>query len=236
MQHNQARRPLPVATAAPAHQLPRVVAAALTNPGLRVVAAHRGITRGRQRVNKGMVKKERAQIETHQDRKENKQMLRITIVGALLLTLALIVAGCSGSISNPPPSGPIKATLIEPQVTDGIVSIPVSEVQNLTNVRFGVETQDGDMNFMAYVLAEEIYVRANVCPPCHSIGFSLDGDILVCDRCATKFQAQTGAGISGACVNYPKASVPYEVGDGNIVMNSTDLITAYQDTVEPGWP
>jgi len=161
-------------------------------------------------------------------------MLRRIIVGALLLSLALVIAGCSGSTSNPPPSGPIKATLIEPQVADGIVSIPVSEVQNLTNVRFGVETQDGDMNFMAYVLAEEIYVRANVCPPCHSIGFSLDGDILVCDRCATKFQAQTGAGISGACVNYPKASVPYEVGDGNIVMNSTDLITAYQDTLEPG--
>jgi len=186
-------------------------------------------------VNKGMVKKERAQIETHPDRKENKQMLRITIVGALLLTLALIVAGCSGS-GGTAPSGPIKATLIEPQVTDGIVSIPVSEVENNWNVRFGVETQDGDMDFMAYVLDGETYVRANVCPPCQSIGFSLDEDILVCDRCATTFRAQTGEGISGACVDYPKASVPYQIDAGNIVMNSTDLVTAYQDTLEPGWP
>jgi nitrite reductase/ring-hydroxylating ferredoxin subunit len=186
-------------------------------------------------VNKGTVKKERAQIETHPDRKENKQMLRITIVGALLLTLALIVAGCSGS-GDTTPSGPIKATLIEPQVTDGIVSIPVSEVENNRNVRFRVETQDGDMNFMAYVLDGEIYVRANVCPPCQSIGFSLDEDILVCDRCATTFQGQTGEGIQGACVDFPKASIPYEVNGGNIVMNSIDLITAYQDTIEPGWP
>jgi nitrite reductase/ring-hydroxylating ferredoxin subunit len=92
------------------------------------------------------------------------------------------------------------------------------------------------MNFMAYVLAGEIYVRANVCPPCRSIGFSLNEEILVCDRCATTFEAKTGEGIVGACVDYPKALVPYEIEDGNIVMSSTDLTTAYQDTIEPGWP
>jgi nitrite reductase/ring-hydroxylating ferredoxin subunit len=162
-------------------------------------------------------------------------MSRSIIVGVLLLSLPLVIAGCSGS-GDTTPSRPIKATLIEPQVTDGVVSIPASEVESNRNVRFKVETQDGNMNFMAYVLNGEIYVRANVCPPCQSIGFSLDENILVCDRCATKFRAQTGEGISGACVGYPKASVPYGIGDGMIVMNSTDLITAYQDTLEPGWP
>jgi len=161
-------------------------------------------------------------------------MLRKIIIGALLLSLALIMVGCSGSTSNPPPSGPIKATWIEPQVAGDIVSIPVSEIENNRNVHFNVNTQGGDMNFMAYVLDGEIYVRANVCPPCRSIGFSLDEDILVCDRCATTFKAQTGEGIAGACVGYPKASVPYEIRDGNMVMNSTDLIAAYQDTLEPG--
>jgi len=219
------------------HQLPQVVAAALTHPDLPVVAAYRarGGTRARQRVNKGTVRKEREYMRIQLDRKENRQMLRITTVGALLVTLALIVAGCSGS-GDTTPSGPIKATLIEPQVTDGVVAIPESEVESNRNVRFKVETQDGNMNFMAYVLNGEIYVRANVCPPCQSTGFSLDENILVCDRCATKFKAQTGEGISGACVNFPKASVTYEISDGDIVMNSTDLITAYQDTLEPGWP
>jgi nitrite reductase/ring-hydroxylating ferredoxin subunit len=170
------------------------------------------------------------------NRKENKQMLRKIIIGALLLSLALIIVGCSNPTSNPTPSGPIKATLIEPEVTDGSVSIPVSEVENNWNVSFKVEAQDGNMNFMAYLLDGEIYVRANVCPPCWSTGFSLEEDILICDRCATTFKAQTGEGISGACVDYPKASVPYEIINGNIVMSSADLITAYQDTIEPGWP
>jgi nitrite reductase/ring-hydroxylating ferredoxin subunit len=162
-------------------------------------------------------------------------MLRKIVIGALLLSLALTIVGCSEPTSNPTPPGPIKATLIEPQVTDGIVSIPVSEVENNWNVRFKVETQDGNMNFMAYVLGGEIYVRANVCPPCQSIGFSLDQDVLICDRCATMFRAQTGEGIGGACVDFPKASVPYQINGGNIIMNSTDLIAAYDGTIEPGW-
>jgi len=163
-------------------------------------------------------------------------VLTKTIVGALLLSLALIIVGCSDPASDPAPSGPIEATWIDPQVFADTVSIPVSEVENNWNVHFEVETQDSSMNFMAYVLDGETYVRANVCPPCRSIGFSLDEDILVCDRCATTFAAKTGEGIGGACVDYPKALVPYEIEDGNIVMSSVDLTTAYQDTIEPGWP
>jgi len=63
MQHNQARRPIPVATVALARPLLRVVAVAPTNPGLRAVAGYRDITRGRQGVHKEAVKKERLNKE-----------------------------------------------------------------------------------------------------------------------------------------------------------------------------
>ncbi|OGN96029.1 MAG: hypothetical protein A2Z77_08370 [Chloroflexi bacterium RBG_13_51_36] len=175
-------------------------------------------------------------MKTDSNRKEHKQMLRNTIIGVLVIVLALIIAGCSGPASDPAPSGPIKATVIEPQVTDGIVAIPVSAVEDNWNVRFKVETQDGDKNFMAYVLDGEIHVRANVCPPCQSIGFSLDQDILVCDRCATTFEAKTGQGIQGACVDFPKASVPYDIDGASVIMQDVDLVAAYEDTLEPGWP
>ena len=187
---------------------------------------------------KRTVEKEKRDTKQRIDfnRKENKQMLRRIMIGALLLSLVLIIVGCSRPTSNTTPSGPIKATLVEPEVADGIVSVPVREVENNRNVSFKVETQDGNMTFMAYVLNGEVYVRANVCPPCRSTGFSLKGGTLICDRCATEFNAKTGQGISGACVDYPKASVLYEIKDGKVVMNSADLITAYQDTIEPGWP
>lgn len=185
-------------------------------------------------------------------------MSRKIAIGIVLLSLILIVSACTSPTSTPAPSptptpeptpgpaptpaptpkpsGPIKAEWIEPQVNGNTVSIPVSEVENNWNTHFKVGTQGGNMNFMAYTLDGEIYVRANVCPPCRSIGFSLEEDILICDRCATTFKAKTGDGIKGACVDFPKASVPYEITDGNIVMRGDDLLAAYQDTVKPGWP
>ena len=136
----------------------------------------------------------------------------------------------------PKPSGPIKGRWIEAQVDGDTVSIPQSDVEKNWNVHFKVSIQGGTENFMAYLLGDKIYVRANVCPPCQSIGYSLDEDVLVCDRCATRFKAKSGDGIDGACVKYPKASVPYEIIGGNLVMKNSDLLTAYQNTLKQGWP
>jgi nitrite reductase/ring-hydroxylating ferredoxin subunit len=128
------------------------------------------------------------------------------------------------------PSGPIKAIWIEPQADGDIFIIPLSAINENWNVHFKVET----MNFMAYTLDGELYVRANVCPPCRSTGFSLDDDVLVCDRCATTFEAKTGAGIKGACVDYPKAAISYEINNGTVLLKKQDLATAYEETLQPG--
>jgi len=169
-------------------------------------------------------------------------MLRKILIGTVLFSLILTAAACAGPTSTSPPtsppsppSGPIKATWIEPEVAGDTVSIPVSEVENNWNIHFKLETQGDDINFMAHLVDGEIYVRANICPPCRSIGYSLEGNILVCDTCATTFEAETGDGIEGACVDYPKAAVPYEISDGNIVMSEDDLLVAYQNTLNPGW-
>lgn len=152
----------------------------------------------------------------------------------VLLAMILSTVACSGNSAQS--NEPIKATWIEPQVVGDTVSIPVSKVENNKIVDFKLVTLGGNIAFMAYELGGEVYVRSNVCPPCRSVGFSLQGDTLVCDTCLTTFNAKTGDGIEGACVDFPKASVPYEISDGNIVMKSNDLVAAYQSTLNPGWP
>ncbi len=132
------------------------------------------------------------------------------------------------------PSGPIKATWIDSLVEGDTLSISLTEVEENWNNNFKLETADGTRNFMTYILDGELIVRANVCPPCRSVGFSLAGDILVCDRCATTFNAVNGDGIRGACVDFPKAPVAYEITDSSIVMNIDDLVTAYEETIIPG--
>ncbi len=158
---------------------------------------------------------------------------KITLISIVLLGVILALAACSGQDTRTT----VKATWIEPQVASDMISIPVSEVDDNKIVHFNVPLAlDREIAFMAYDISGEIYVRANVCPPCRSVGFSLSGDTLVCDTCRTTFKARTGDGISGACVAYPKASVPYDIGDGKIVMSGNDLLLAYQKTNEPGWP
>lgn len=150
----------------------------------------------------------------------------IAVVSFILLVLA--AAGCAGKA--------VASTQIKASVDGSNVSVAAAEVQNATNTRFTVKTPQGDTTYMAYVFDKELHVRASVCPPCRSNSFTLSGSTLVCDRCATVFDAGTGAGIKGACVNYPKAKVPYTVTDGKIVMTTGDLTTAYLNTLQPGLP
>ncbi|MDO8716306.1 MAG: Fe-S-containing protein [Dehalococcoidales bacterium] len=154
-------------------------------------------------------------------------------VGMILGALALIVAACGGGGE----AQTIRPTWIEPQVSGTTVSIPASEVEKNTIVHFRIPAATGgSLTFMAYKLDGNLQVRADVCPPCRSTSFSLSGDILVCDTCSTKFKATTGEGVSGACVNYPKAAIAYETNNGNIVMNADALVTAYQNTIAAGLP
>ena len=172
---------------------------------------------------------------------------RIASIGVMLLVLVFVLIACSGSAELPSsnniqsntvqkPSGSIKAVWIETVVDVDTVSIPLSLVDDNWNTHFKLPTTAGDFNYMAYRYNDETHVRANVCPPCGSIGYSLDGDNLVCDMCATTFEAETGDGIVGACVDFPKAEVPYEIRGGDIVMKGTNLIAAYQNTLKPGLP
>jgi len=174
------------------------------------------------------------ELELSRRKAKKNRLVIISAVIVVIIGVSIYFAMFAGNGSSTPSNELIKATWIEPQVAGDTVSIPVSEVENNRNVHFNVKTRDEDMNFMAYVLDGEISVRANVCPPCRSIGFSLEEAVLVCDRCATTFKAKTGEGIEGACVDFPKAAVPYEINGGNIAMKGTDLIAAYQDTIESG--
>jgi len=180
-------------------------------------------------------KRRERELEVSRGKEKKNRLVIISAVIVAIIGVSIYFVTFGGGGGNNQSDEPIRATWIQPQVAGDTVSVPVSKVQDNTNVAFNLKTQSGDMNFMAYVLDGEVFVRADVCPPCRSIGFSLEEAILICDTCATTFKAQTGEGIGGACVDYPKAPVSYGIQDGDIVMNIANLVSAYRDTVEPGW-
>ncbi len=114
--------------------------------------------------------------------------------------------------------------------------LSMQQVKSDGMVHFKVPVGNGmpDMTFMAYTLDGAVQVRSNTCVPCRSTSFSLDGNNLVCNVCDTIFDATTGQGISGACVNYPKDSVNYQLNGDRMIMKMMDLQTAYDNSVKPG--
>jgi nitrite reductase/ring-hydroxylating ferredoxin subunit len=154
----------------------------------------------------------------------------IALAAALVVALAIVMSACSGG------GGPVRATWVNASVQGDTATIPLSTIEEKQNVHFRVPYEGGAVNFMAYVTGGAVSVRANVCPPCRSIGFTLDGKELVCDTCRTTFESATGDGIQGACVDFPKAPVAYAITRGNVVMQMTDLAAAYENTLVPGRP
>ena len=192
--------------------------------------------------------------------------VKLAIALVLIAAIAAVAIGCAGGgtgdtagtsepkqTSAPTKTGaPARTTtpdvaskLISPEwigadvirIDGNTMSIPVSEVTSGRMLHFGIADGEGDrMNFMVYDLNGDTYARANLCPPCKSIGFSLQGETLVCNNCGTKFNAISGDGISGACRDFPKAEVAYTVSGGNLALQYGDLVTAYINTGKPGWP
>ncbi|MFA4836903.1 MAG: Fe-S-containing protein [Dehalococcoidia bacterium] len=174
-----------------------------------------------------------------------------TIVKPILIaataTLILAAAACGGGGKNEAEaqqsaqitqatSGKISPTWIVSPMSGDAMTISKKEVGTVGMAHFKVPVGKGkpDLTFMAYTIDGKMQVRANVCVPCRSISFTLDGDKLVCNACSTVFSATDGKGVSGPCKNYPKASVDYQVSGDSIVMQMMDLQTAYDDTMKPG--
>jgi nitrite reductase/ring-hydroxylating ferredoxin subunit len=166
----------------------------------------------------------------------NRKKAALVILSLMILSF-LVVSACSSQsvkANNAGSNTAAKQTAIKAQLDGDLVSIPVSEVDRYTNTRFLVNTATDQLSFMAYKYDNQLYVRADICPPCGSESFTLTNGTLVCDRCGTVFNAKNGSGMKGACVKYAKALVAYEIKDGNIVMKGTDLISAFRNTLNPG--
>lgn len=175
------------------------------------------------------------------------KVVAIAVAGLALLCIVAAVGyvaygrvngggrSCCGASGNTSGTGSVaRPTWIDASVEGNTVSIPVGLLEDGKIVNFRVTYQDTNMAFMAYQLGGQIYVRTALCPPCRSESFSLDGDVLDCDTCHTRFSATTGEGLKGACRAYPKAEVQYTVAGDKLAMDITDLVTAYQDTKNPG--
>jgi nitrite reductase/ring-hydroxylating ferredoxin subunit len=153
-------------------------------------------------------------------------------------TPSVVLTPSAQPVARPEPAlsvRPVAAVSVVAVLEGDIVTIPLSAVEDAVNAEFSLTLENRLLDFMAYELDGEVFVRASACPPCSSRSFALDRETLVCDTCATRFDAWTGEGIDGACVDYPKARVVCAIsGDGLVRMSVADLVGAYDATLVAG--
>jgi len=158
------------------------------------------------------------------------------MASCLVLAGVLVGIACSAAESGGDGGNILRATWIQAEIEGDSVAIPVQDIDTAELIQFKVAGETGNMVFMAYRVDGQLHLRAAICPPCRSVGFSLDGGDLVCDTCGTRFEASSGAGLSGACKGYPKAEATGSVSEGKYVVTMADLANAYENTRTPGWP
>jgi len=187
-------------------------------------------------------KKKQQSKQKRGDHRRGSRIVLASIALVLIVAVTIVVVryasgGTGGKSGTDEVISPTWMSAEALEIKGDAVSIPAGEVDSAKMLHFAANFGEGNrQNFMAYISDGETYVRANVCPPCGSVGFSLAGDILVCNSCGTRFKASTGAGIDGACKDYPKAEVAHTISGGTITMEIDDLLTAYQNTEKRGWP
>jgi nitrite reductase/ring-hydroxylating ferredoxin subunit len=155
---------------------------------------------------------------------------RITLTVVLVALLLVTVMSCSSGNAR------IRPTWIVTETSGDNVAISNQEVEKAGMAHFRINSGGQEYVYMAYKFGNETVVRSSICPPCRSRSFSIQGDTLICDSCQTTFNARTGDGIAGPCVDYPKAQVAFTRNSDRLVMKASDLLSAYQNTLKPGLP
>jgi uncharacterized membrane protein len=122
----------------------------------------------------------------------------ITVTTILLLLIALLINGCSGSsTSNAGKSG----GLITP--VNGKLEIPVADVNDGKAYHFKVKSDDGTMVTFFVLKSADGVLRAAIdaCDVCYrsGLGYYQEGDKMVCKNCGQKFASNKINVIKGGC-------------------------------------
>jgi uncharacterized membrane protein len=141
-----------------------------------------------------------------------------TITTILLLLLALVLSGCSGSSTSAGKS----AGLITP--IDGKLEIPVAGVNDGKAHHFQVKAEDGTMVTFFVLKSADGILRAAIdaCDVCYrsGLGYYQEGDNMVCKNCGQKFASNKINVLKGGCNPAPLNRTV--VGD-KLVINMRDI-------------
>ena len=143
---------------------------------------------------------------------------KITLTTILLLLIALVLSGCSGSTSSAGKSG----GLITP--TNGKIEISVAGISDGKAHHYQVKSEDGTMVTFFVLKSADGILRAAIdaCDVCFrsGLGYYQEGDNMVCKNCGQKFASNKINVIKGGCNPAP---LNRTIAGDKLVINMQDV-------------
>lgn len=126
----------------------------------------------------------------------------------------------------------IEMTDVRPVISNGKVGLYLSDLEN-NNIVYAMYDQNFDIGnnqkglpVMVYLTpAGRVMVASSFCEPCYSRRFHIEGDVLVCNVCGTRWALADLTGLSGGCTKFPPQELDYTVDQstGKIVIDEARL-------------
>ena len=146
-------------------------------------------------------------------------MKKITFTTLIILLMAVVLSGCSGSGAGVKSGGVLTPV-------NGQLEIPVASVNDGKAHHFKVQSSDGTMVTFFVLKSADGVLRAAIdaCDVCYrsGLGYYKEGDKMVCKNCGQKFASNKINVIKGGCNPAPLNRAV--VGD-KLVINMRDINT-----------
>lgn len=110
-------------------------------------------------------------------------------------------------------------------VRNGVIELPLQAIKDNKLVSFSYRAGATEVPLLAYITPSGKLVTAvSMCEPCRSTKFHIEGDILVCNSCGTRWELETLRGISGGCLGYPPDALGNKVQGENVLIKVQDVL------------
>lgn len=179
----------------------------------------------------------------NQQRQRNKRIVLSVFFSVLILSITVIILSTREAIpgfdnkysigkSMDYKNQKIEMTEVSPTIEKGRVSISLEDLKRNSILYFMYDSNHDVGNgqkglaLMAYLTpAGRVTVAVSFCEPCYSRKFRIEGDVLVCNVCNTRWALADLTGLSGGCPNYPPDEINYTVVEstGKIYIEETEV-------------
>lgn len=126
----------------------------------------------------------------------------------------------------------IEMTEVKAEINNGQIKLSFDDLEKnkilyaMYDPNFDIGNGQKGLPVMAYLSpAGRVMVASSFCEPCYSRKFHIEGDVLVCNVCFTRWSLADLTGLGGGCTKYPPQELNYSVDEenGKIVINEDDL-------------